>query len=232
MTIEEAFGIVLRRLRREFNVSQEKLSVNSGLDRTFISNIECGKQQPSLVTIFALARALNITPSSIIMETELVLKVYHPNEFNSERDKWEFDWVNTVEYISKNSDSYIGTETILVADDDALVRKMLLSFLTDYGYRVIIAENGQEAIDEYKEHRDTIDIVLMDIVMPLKNGIEAYKEMLDFDKCATLVLTSGYRTETIKDLEGLRTIQKPFSPIEVIKLVRNTIENKSKKCRS
>lgn len=226
MTIEEAFGIVLRRLRREFNISQEKLSDNSSLDRTFISNIECGKQQPSLVTIFALANALNITPSSIIMETELVLKVYHPNEFNSERDKWEFDWVNSIEHFSKNSDSYMGTETILVADDDALVRKMLMSFLTDYGYRVIIAENGQEAIDRYKAHRDAIDLVLMDIVMPLKSGIEAHKEMLAMDRNAILVLTSGYRTEHIKDLEGVKIIQKPFSPIEMIKLVRDTLESK------
>lgn len=228
MTIEESFGIVLRRLRREFNISQEKLSENSSLDRTFISNIECGKQQPSLVTIFALASALNITPSSIIMETELVLKVYHPNEFNSERDKWEFDWVNSMEYISKNCDSYMGTETILVADDDALVRKMLMSFLTDYGYRVLIADNGQEAIDKYKAYGDNINLVLMDIVMPFKNGIEAYKEMLALDKNATLVLTSGYRTDNLKDLEGLQIIQKPFSPVEMIKLVRNALKGKVK----
>lgn len=226
MTIEEAFGIVLRRLRREFNISQEKLSENSSLDRTFISNIECGKQQPSLVTIFALAGALNITPSSIIMETELVLKVYHPNEFNSERDKWEFDWVNSIEHISSNSDSFMGTETILVADDDALVRKMLTSFLTDYGYRVIIAENGQEAIDKYRDHKDAINLVLMDIVMPLKNGIEAHKEMLALDRKTALVLTSGYRTDHFKDLKGIRVIQKPFSPIEMIKIVRTTLESK------
>jgi CheY-like chemotaxis protein/transcriptional regulator with XRE-family HTH domain len=223
MTIEEAFGIVLRRLRREFNISQEKLSETSGLDRTFISNMECGKQQPSLVTVFALASALNITPSSIVMESELVLKVYHPNEFNTERDKWEFDWVNSIEHISSSSDSYMGTETILVADDDALVRKMLTSFLTDYGYRVIIAENGQEAINTYHEHRDAIDLVLMDIVMPLKNGIEAHKEILALDKNATLLLTSGYRTDNIKELKGARIIQKPFSPIEIIKIVRNTL---------
>lgn len=227
MTIEEAFGIVLRRLRREFNISQEKLSENSGLDRTFISNIECGKQQPSLVTIFALANALNITPSSILMESELVLKVYHPNVFDTERDKWEFDWVNSIEHISNKGDSYMGTETILVADDDALVRKMLMSFLTDYGYSVIIAENGQEAIDKYKDHRDRINLVLMDIVMPLKNGIEAHKEMLAFDKDATLVLTSGYRTDDIEDLRGLQIIKKPFSPVEMIKIVRNTLEGKA-----
>jgi len=227
MTIEEAFGIVIRRLRREFNISQEKLSANSGLDRTFISNIECGKQQPGLVTIFALANALHITASSIIMEAELVLKVYHPDEFSSERDKWEFDWVNSIEHISEHSDSYTGSETILVADDDALVRKMVMSFLTDYGYSVIIAENGQEAIDIYKERRSSINLVLMDIVMPLKNGIEAHKEIMAINKDAVLVLTSGYRTDNFNCLEGTRIVQKPFSPIEMIKVVRNTL---GKKC--
>ena len=155
-----------------------------------------------------------------------VLKVYHPNEFSSERDKWEFDWVSSIEHISTNdSDSFVGTETILVADDDALVRKMLTSFLTDYGYRVIIAENGQEAVEKYKNHSDNIHLVLMDIVMPLKNGIEAHKEILALDKEATLVLTTGYRADKIKEIEGLPIIQKPFSPLEMIKVVRSALEN-------
>lgn len=68
---EIAFGIVLRKLREERAISQEKLALESGLDRTFISMLERGKRQPSLTTILILAEVLNIDPGSLI---ELVVK--------------------------------------------------------------------------------------------------------------------------------------------------------------
>ena len=71
LTIEEAFGAVLRRLRKEFNLSQEKIAQDSGLDRSFVSNIEGGKQQPSLVSVFSIAKALNVFPSLILKEVSV-----------------------------------------------------------------------------------------------------------------------------------------------------------------
>ena len=61
MTIEEAFGEVIRDLRKSNNFSQEKLAERSNLDRSFISLIECGHKQPSLITIYQLAKAFKLS---------------------------------------------------------------------------------------------------------------------------------------------------------------------------
>ena len=70
MTIEEAFGKVIRELRKANQISQEKLAEVSNLDRSFISLLECGHKQPSLITIFQLAKALNLSASKIMSLVE------------------------------------------------------------------------------------------------------------------------------------------------------------------
>lgn len=70
MTIEEAFGEVIRNLRKTNKISQEKLADISKLDRSFISLIECGRKQPSLVTIFQFAKAFNLSASKILSLVE------------------------------------------------------------------------------------------------------------------------------------------------------------------
>jgi transcriptional regulator with XRE-family HTH domain len=70
LTIENAFGQVIRELRKAKNYSQEKLAEKSNLDRTFISHLERGTKQPSLITIFQLAKALGISPAALILLVE------------------------------------------------------------------------------------------------------------------------------------------------------------------
>ncbi len=70
MTLEAAFGHVIKQLRVDRGISQEVLSFESSLDRSFISQLECGVKQPSLVTIFQLAKALQTTPSTILQQVE------------------------------------------------------------------------------------------------------------------------------------------------------------------
>ena len=70
---EEAFGLVLRDLRRERSLSQEALALESQLDRTFISLLERGLRQPSLTTIFQLARTLGLSPEDLVAMVSKVL---------------------------------------------------------------------------------------------------------------------------------------------------------------
>jgi len=70
VTIEEAFGEVIRDLRKANQISQEKLADMSNLDRSFISLLECGHKQPSLITIFQLAKAFNLSASKILSLAE------------------------------------------------------------------------------------------------------------------------------------------------------------------
>jgi transcriptional regulator with XRE-family HTH domain len=70
LSIELAFGQVIRGLRKEIGRSQEDIAFDSALDRSFISQLETGRQQPSLITIFQLAKALGVSPSQIVSSVE------------------------------------------------------------------------------------------------------------------------------------------------------------------
>lgn len=71
-TPQEAFGRVLRQLRQAAGMSQEQLGLESGVQRNFISLIETGQNQPTVTTVFRLARALNISPSELIAQVESI----------------------------------------------------------------------------------------------------------------------------------------------------------------
>ena len=74
MTIEEAFGEAIRELRKASQISQEKLAEVSNLDRSFISLLECGRKQPSLITIFQIAKAFDISASRMLSLVEAKIK--------------------------------------------------------------------------------------------------------------------------------------------------------------
>ena len=68
-----AFGEALRRARKRANISQEKLALDAGLDRTFISGLERGVRQPTLSTLFALSRSLNVAPHVLVKRTQVLM---------------------------------------------------------------------------------------------------------------------------------------------------------------
>lgn len=116
---------------------------------------------------------------------------------------------------------------ILICDDSILARKKLKDFLVSIGCTQILdAADGQMAIDIYKEKRP--DIVFLDIVMPVKNGITAVKEIIAFDPEAYIIMTSSVGTqENLK--EALKAgakdfIQKPLDNNQI----KHVIETKVK----
>ena len=74
MTPEAAFGNVLRRLRKEHQLSQEALAFESDLERTFIARIETGRRQPTIASLFKLAKGLDVSASYIVAEVEKELE--------------------------------------------------------------------------------------------------------------------------------------------------------------
>ncbi|MBS1127767.1 MAG: sensor histidine kinase response regulator, Cache 1, and sensory box, partial [Nitrospirae bacterium] len=67
-----------------------------------------------------------------------------------------------------------GSETVLVAEDDEVIRNLTRSVLTEFGYQVIVAKDGEEAVSLFGENRDRTDLLLLDVIMPRKNGRDAY----------------------------------------------------------
>ena len=72
--LDSAFGKILKLRRLSINLSQEELGLKSGLSRAFISDLEMGKKDPSLFTVFKLASALQLRPSALIDEIEIMLE--------------------------------------------------------------------------------------------------------------------------------------------------------------
>ncbi len=91
--------------------------------------------------------------------------------------------------------SAAGSGRILVVDDEPELRVNLIEGLRIFGYEVIAADNGQEAVEIFRQQGKEIDLVLMDMSMPVMNGLEATREILNLNRNAKIVLTSGMSRE-------------------------------------
>ena len=118
-----------------------------------------------------------------------------------------------------------GSETILVADDSEGLRNLLSLFLKELGYKVIEAENGQIAVDKYRQHSDLISAVIMDVDMPVKNGIAAFHEIKEDHPNAIIMMITGYISEYIDKIKECDFMEKPFSPIELVTRMRTSIDS-------
>lgn len=111
---------------------------------------------------------------------------------------------------------------ILICDDSVLARKQLKDILKRYGCSNFLeASNGQEAIDMYKEHRP--NLVFLDIVMPVKDGVAAIKEIIAFDSKADIIIVSSVGTQVqLKNAitEGARDfVQKPLQASQIQEII-------------
>jgi len=229
LNIEKAFGVVIRRLRKSLLLSQEELSEISSLDRGFISRLERGVQQPTLITIFQLATALKVPVSRMFIEAELLLNFNNSKICKYEPSNIDFNifWNYYGVKLMKNSPSFLGNETILLVEDEKYVRDFLLEILKIKGYTVIVAEDGQEAVNKYKENMNLIDLVLMDVMMPNKDGVSAHKEIIEFNPNSKIILMSGYTTESLGGIKNINFIQKPMLPSIMFKQIRETLDLKN-----
>ena len=119
----------------------------------------------------------------------------------------------------------LSNVSILVCDDSILARKQLKDVISSFSQEITIKEaaNGQEAVDLYKQINP--DLIFLDIVMPVKDGISAVQEIIDYDSDAEIIIVSSTGTQTqLKNAieAGARDfIQKPFSDAQVNKVSKN-----------
>lgn len=121
-----------------------------------------------------------------------------------------------------------GTETVLMAEDDASLRKLTRIVLEAFGYSVITAEDGEDAIAKFIENRERIDLVMLDMIMPKKSGKEAYEEIRKISPDIKALFVSGYTMDTIKSHEltgsGFDFINKPVSSKDLLRKVREILD--------
>ena len=121
-----------------------------------------------------------------------------------------------------------GTETVLVAEDDQGVRGLIKVTLEKAGYTVMEATNGEDAINIFKDNKDVIQILLFDVIMPKKNGIEAYEEIKLIRPDVKAMFLSGYPADIIEKYKldkYLAFVSKPVSPTEILKKLRETLNS-------
>jgi CheY-like chemotaxis protein len=129
--------------------------------------------------------------------------------------------------IGKSIDLYNGTETILLVEDEEAVLDVGIKMLGKMGYNVLTAKNGQEAIVLYKEKQDTIDMVILDMVLPEMGGGEVYDAIKEINPDVRVLLASGYSIESqakqilSRGCNGF--IQKPFNLRELSAKIREIL---------
>ena len=122
-----------------------------------------------------------------------------------------------------------GTDkkTILLVDDEDYLALFLKKLLSSEGYNVVTACDGQEAVNIYKADSNSIDLVLMDITMPIKTGIEAHEEMIQHNRCAPILLMSAYSKESFDGLTHPHFIRKPMQPTELFLYIEEVLKETS-----
>ena len=131
----------------------------------------------------------------------------------------------------KLTEPVTGTETILIAEDNDELRILTTDMLKEYGYRIITAPDGEEAIKKFKEHQDRIDLLLLDVVMPIKNGKEVFDAARELRPDIKALFISAYTAEVRKMHESQFSdsqtgfMQKPFLPENLLRKVREILDN-------
>ncbi len=121
-----------------------------------------------------------------------------------------------------------GSETILLADDHEGICEMAQSALEGKGYQVMVAHDGEEAIQIFTAHRDTISLILLDVIMPRQNGPEVFAAIKAQVPGVAVIFATGYSNETavLADLveRGVAILRKPYSPSALCRRVREVLD--------
>jgi PAS domain S-box-containing protein len=122
-----------------------------------------------------------------------------------------------------------GTETVLLVDDEPMIRNLGRTILQQYGYRVLLAEDGQGAVELYPRHPERIDLVILDLTMPRLSGSDTFQRLLEIDPQVRVLFASGYSAEHAPVLEHDRIvgfIGKPYRPADLARMVRAALDRK------
>ncbi len=143
----------------------------------------------------------------------------------------------THELVADKSDAVMeniegGTETILLVDDEEIIRTISQSILEFYGYTVLVAADGMEALDVYRKERERIDLMILDLSMPNLSGQEVLEHLHTAPHPVKVIVSSGYAEDV--DVESLDCLgvtaylAKPYQPDQLALTVRSVLDMPAK----
>jgi PAS domain S-box-containing protein len=123
-----------------------------------------------------------------------------------------------------------GSETILVAEDDPMACDLARRILITAGYSVMVASNGEEALQLFRANRDKISLLLLDVLMPKLSGHEVYRRVKEENADIEAVFCTGYDPETARSdvlsENNLPLVEKPFNPEKLLRTIREVLDVK------
>jgi polar amino acid transport system substrate-binding protein len=141
------------------------------------------------------------------------------------------EYCATSEKTTQEKSPFIGSETILLADDDKSIRELNCMILQEAGYKVIKAVDGQDALEKFKEKQETIDLLALDVMMPKMDGKRAYEEIRKLRPDIRTIFVSGYTKDLFLDRElggeYVSFLSKPVHPFDFLKKVREALDDRS-----
>ena len=124
-----------------------------------------------------------------------------------------------------------GGETILLVEDDEIVRELMESLLTGHGYRVITAFDGVDAVEKFAARSESIDLTILDMIMPRKSGSEALVDIRHIRPDAAFLFMSGYAADVLTqrgmESKGVAMLQKPVQTRELLQAIRELLPHKA-----
>jgi CheY-like chemotaxis protein len=133
-----------------------------------------------------------------------------------------------VEVEADDLESLQGSETVLLVEDEDVVREMATEILRDSGYRVLEAKHGHEAIILERQHSGEIHLMLTDVVMPQMSGRELAEQLAPLRRDMKVLYMSGYTDDAIVHHgvleEGTAFIGKPFTPTALARKIREVLD--------
>ncbi len=130
--------------------------------------------------------------------------------------------------MSSMLERFRGSETLLIADDEPLVLSLARSILARYGYQVIPAADGREALELCRNRLESIDLLLTDVVMPRMTGPELAHSVKEINGDVRCIFMSGYDPDHLKNQKTLNLgcdfLKKPFTPEALLRKVRETLD--------
>jgi len=121
-----------------------------------------------------------------------------------------------------------GSGKLLFVDDEEMLRKVGETMLSLLGYEVVCASNGEEALDYYRRHQNEIDLVILDLTMPLMDGMTCFSRLKEIDPGVKVLITTGHLVGEGEQLvsQGVQdVVQKPFTLDRLSKAVKRAVES-------
>lgn len=151
-------------------------------------------------------------------------KIYLPL-FRSE--KYDKEIIFSERMIDNDALKIRGEETVLLVEDEDVLRELGASILRSFGYNVVVARDGEDALDIYSNKTKKIDVVISDMVMPKKDGVELFRDLRLINPGVKFILVTGYSLsdqdeKILKKMDAILT--KPYTPMRLVGMMRDVLD--------